>query len=226
MIAVYCFSGAGHSWNLAEWVADRSGAPVCRIGTQDAKQADVAVVVFPVYCQNIPQPVRRFLPTLAAEHVVLLATYGGISPGNVLQEAARAVAGTVIAAAAVPTGHSLLGEPACADYSALTPLFDRMAHPKRVKIPRLLKNPFSDVFPSWRSRIGVAMRCTPECTHCKRCELSCPQQAMHDGRPDHSCIRCLRCVGVCPENALQFSARPVTKCYLRRRRSDRWYIFL
>ncbi len=226
MIAIYCFSGAGHSSDLANWVSDFINAPIYRIGTDAFQATDSAVLVFPVYCQNIPQPVKRFLPTVTSKYVVLFATYGGISPGNVLQEASASVRGTVIAAAAVPTGHSFLSQPARADYSALIPLCNRIDHPKQAEIPKLLKNPFADFFPAWRSRISVGISLTSACDNCKLCERNCPQQAFHAGKPNHTCIRCLRCVSLCPKNALQFSVRAVTKRYLQKKRAGKWYIFL
>lgn len=227
MTAVYCFSGAGHSRDLADWVSARIHAPVYRIGADAVPTTtDCAVLVFPVYCQNIPQPVKRFLQTVTSKYVVALATYGGISPGNVLQEASASVRGAVIAAAAVPTGHSFLSQPARADYAALIPLCDRIAHPKKAEIPKLFKNPFAGFFPSWRSRISVRIRPTSACGNCNLCERNCPQQAFHNGKPNHTCIRCLRCVSLCPKHALRVSVRPITKRYLLKKRAARWYIFL
>ena len=226
MIAVYYFSGAGHSRALANWVANFIKVPVWEIGTEPFQKTETAVVVFPVYCQNLPRPVKDFLRMVDARYVVLIASYGGISPGNVLQRAARSVRGTVIAAAAVPTGHSFLAQPAREEYAALLPLCDRIHHPKKAEIPKLFQNPFAGFFPSWRSRMGVAISRTPACDNCKICEISCPQQALHDGTPNHTCIRCLRCVSLCPRHALQFSVRAMTKRYLHKQRDDRWYIFL
>ena len=226
MIAVYCFSGAGHSDSLAKWSAELINAPVYQIRPGAFCKTDTAVIVFPVYCQNIPPPVKEFLKTASAKYVILLATYGGISPGNVLKEAAEYVSGTVIAAAAVPTGHSILSESAIADYSPLIPVCSRVYHPQKAEVPRLFKNPFSDFFPAWRSRMGVALRRTQGCNNCKTCETGCPMQALHNGRPGNRCIRCLRCVSLCPQNALRFSVRPLTKGYLHKKRTNKWYMFL
>lgn len=60
MIAVYFFSGAGHSGDLASWGSRFINAPIFQIGTDSFKETDTAVIVFPVYCQNIPQPVKNF----------------------------------------------------------------------------------------------------------------------------------------------------------------------
>ena len=75
MITVYCFSGSGHSLAVSK---ELSKLLDCEIRPIDNKTttADTAVVVFPVYCQNIPKPVKRFLKGLEAKYVALIATYG------------------------------------------------------------------------------------------------------------------------------------------------------
>ncbi len=225
-VAVYCFSGAGHSLSVAKRIAERLNAPVCLIGQAAFYGAETAVIVFPVYCQNIPTPVRGFLHAVSAKYVVLIAAYGGISPGNVLREASDCVCGTVIAAAAVPTGHSFLSEPDGGENSFLSPIIERIYRPQKAEIPKLFKNPFSDFFPAWRSRVGVKITCSSQCNDCKICEINCPMHAMHNGRPDEKCIRCLRCIRLCPKGALRFTLRPAVKGYLRKKRKNRLYLFL
>lgn len=66
-VAVYCFSGAGHSLSVAKRIAERLNAPVCLIGQAAFYGAETAVIVFPVYCQNIPTPVRGFLLSVSAK---------------------------------------------------------------------------------------------------------------------------------------------------------------
>ena len=63
MTSVYCFSGSGHSYAIAEYFARELQVPVVNIDRRLAEshcQADLAVVIFPVYCQNIPAVVRFF----------------------------------------------------------------------------------------------------------------------------------------------------------------------
>ena len=107
MTSVYCFSGSGHSYAIAEYFARELQVPVVNIDRRLAEshcQADLAVVIFPVYCQNIPAVVRDFFSKQDSKHVVLIATYGKISHGNVLWEAFKIIRGRVIAAAYVPWG--------------------------------------------------------------------------------------------------------------------------
>ena len=77
MTSVYCFSGSGHSYAIAEYFARELQVPVVNIDRRLAEshcQADLAVVIFPVYCQNIPAVVRDFFSKLDSKHVVLIAT--------------------------------------------------------------------------------------------------------------------------------------------------------
>ena len=67
MTSVYCFSGSGHSYAIAEYFARELQVPVVNIDRRLAEshyQADLAVVIFPVYCQNIPAVVRDFFSKL------------------------------------------------------------------------------------------------------------------------------------------------------------------
>ena len=107
MIRIYCFSGSGHSLAVAKELSQMLD---CEIRPNDNKTAteDTAAVVFPVYCQNIPKPVKRFLKGLEAKYVALIATYGKISYGNVLYEAQKLLHRLVIAGAYIPMGHTYL----------------------------------------------------------------------------------------------------------------------
>ena len=128
MTSVYCFRGSGHSYAIAEYFARELQVPVVNIDRRLAEshcQADLAVVIFPVYCQNIPAVVRDFFSKLDSKHVVLIATYGKISHGNVLWEAFKIIRGRVIAAAYVPMGHTYLDSSTQFDAQPLQPIFAR-----------------------------------------------------------------------------------------------------
>ena len=126
-------------------------------------QADLAVVIFPVYCQNIPAVVRDFFSKLDSKHVVLIATYGKISHGNVLWEAFKIIRGRVIAAAYVPMGHTYLDSSTQFDAQPLQPIFARIQHPRAATLTRESKHPLASFFPSWRSRCGVRIWLDESC---------------------------------------------------------------
>jgi len=215
MTTVYCFSGTGHSLAVARFFARRLDTEV-RSVSGNFLTPETAVVIFPVYCQNIPAPVRHFLKTLRADRAVLIAVHGGISSGRVLYEAAKLVSGTVIAAASVPTGHTFLGEDDSFDEASLMPIFDRIAHPAPAQIPRTKKIWYASLFPGWRSRMSVRLIRSDACDGCSRCEESCPAAAMHRGKANRRCIRCLRCVTVCPRGALSYRTSGFLRKYLSR----------
>lgn len=203
MTAVYCFSGTGHSLAVARFFARRLKAEV-RSVHDGYLTPETAVVIFPVYCQNIPAPVKQFLRKLDASYAVLVAVHGKVGSGPVLHEAAKLISGTVIAGATVPTGHTFLGEDSSFDEGALLPLLDRIAHPAPAQIPPEEKIWYASLFPGWRSRVSVRLSRSDVCDGCGRCEESCPVAAMHRGKANRKCIRCLRCVTVCPRGALSF----------------------
>lgn len=240
MICVYCFSGSGRSRAAAEYFAEEMNVGVSDIGklTQGQKVCETAVVVFPVYCQNIPDPIRRFLKELRAKYVVLVATYGRISYGNVLWEAKKLVCGEVIAGAYVPMGHSMLREEREPETAPFSVILDRIRSPRAAVIPRGRKNIFADFFPALRSRLGVKMTRSSRCSECGICERECPMGAMKisvrkTGRNKSAriktggnCIRCLRCAYNCPMSVIDFKLSPVLAGYLSGAREDRLKIYL
>lgn len=226
MIQVYCFSGSGHSMAVAQYFADRLNTHPIPITADATGHAETAVVVFPVYCQNVPPTVKQFLHSLDAKHAVLIATYGKISYGNVLWEAARMINAEVIAGACVPTGHSFLKQDTSFPTESMETIFDRIAAPQPAKLPRCGKNPFASFFPAWRSRVGLRLDKTEDCNACGLCTRTCPVGAMQNGTPNNRCIRCLRCVHTCPQNALRIKMHPVLKAYLRRQKDRDTVIYL
>lgn len=226
MTAVYCFSGSGHSMAVARELARLLSCGVVEIGFDTARAADCAVVVFPVYCQNIPGPVKSFLKTLRAKHIALVATYGKISCGNVLYEARKIVSGQVIAGACIPMGHTFLDGDHGFDPAFLLPIAERISTPRRAPIPRMPKESLADVFPALRSRMGVKIVRTDRCTDCGLCEKRCPMGAIRNGRPNHKCIRCLRCVTECPQKALRYENRWILQKYLEHHRREEYSLYL
>ncbi len=228
MINIYYFTGSGHSRKLAEHLGEMLGGPVLDINrVEECCTTDTAVAVFPVYCQNIPEPMQQFLRELSAKYVVLIATYGRFSFGNVLLEATQLVRGTVIAGACVPVGHSYLDEGDVPfNENDYLPILERIKAPCKAAITKSFKNPLADVFPELRSRIGVKIQRTGKCRECGQCNNICPMQTMNNGVMGRQCIRCLKCVSNCPENALLVTYNLFLKLYLKGKRKNKFVIFL
>ena len=225
MITIYCFSGSGHSFAVSKELSQMLDCEIKPIDNKTATE-DTAVVVFPVYCQNIPKPVRRFLKGLEAKNVALIATYGKISYGNVLYEAQKLLHGQVIAGAYIPMGHTFLDGDCVFDVTQLLPIVRRIKAPQRVTIPKTAKNPLANIFPGLRSRISVKIEKGDSCVNCGLCERTCPVGAIRNGRIHSQCIRCLHCVTNCPQKALQYKNSRVLDAYLRSYCKDEYVLYL
>lgn len=219
MNVVYYFSGSGNTKQVATYVAKELDFPLEEISENTPDRTETAVVVFPVYCQNIPKPVKRFLETLESEKIALIATYGRISHGNVLKECEKIVKAKIVAAAYVPCRHTYLDVNDDFDESSLKPLITKIKQSNAVdcaKIPRVRKNAFANFMPSLRSRIGVKIIKTDSCTDCGKCGEICPANAIKNGITNENCIRCLKCVTYCPNRALTFKLSRILSDYLTR----------
>lgn len=216
MNAVCFFSGSGHSRAVAEFLARVLDYGLIEItNSAPAPEGETAVIVFPVYCQNIPTPIIPFLKSVCTKNAALVATYGGISHGNVLFEASKIIKPTVIASAYIKTEHTYLDEATEFDPSVLNEVIERIKLGQQNEVKRSRKNLFADFFPAWRSRVGVKITRLDSCTSCGRCTERCPMGAIMNGIPNGKCIRCLRCVAECPSRALDYSLSPIMKYYLK-----------
>lgn len=221
MIDVYCFSGAGHSAEVAAYCAERLGGRVISIGADTVCRGERALIVFPVYCENLPPPVAGFLRRAEAGYAALIATYGGMSYGRVLYDAQQLFPGSVIAGAYVPTEHSLARDGWRFDGAPLAPLLAKISEGgAEIMLPKTPKHFFSDFAPAWRSRIAAKLVRGGNCVGCNACGAACPMRAMRQGRANSACIRCLRCALACPQGALSVRLSPVLSYYLRRRRCN------
>ena len=226
-ISVFYFSGSGHSLAVARMIAERLSAPLQDICAANVPAlTETAVVVFPVYAQAVPKPVKDFLSQMHSSSTALLATYGRMGFGNVLQEAAALCPGTVIAAGCVPTGHSYLPENLPVDPERLQPFIDQVRNPRPVVIPRRRKTLLARIYPELRGRLGIKIRRGSQCTNCGVCNGICPVKTMNYGSPGAACLRCLRCVTGCPADALSFRCGLFMRLYLRRPKCTEYFFAL
>lgn len=227
MNGIYYFSASGHSRAVAEYFGERMRLPINDIAHNASnEELNTAIFVFPVYCQNIPSSVKVFLRSLCAKNIALIATYGGISHGNVLWEASKLTSSRVIAAAYIPIGHTYLCGSDDFEREALEPIFDRLKDSQKVTLKKESKHIFANVFPAWRSRMGVKITRSDKCNECDACGKRCPMGAISKGIVNKKCIRCLGCVNKCPMGALTFTLRPLMRTYLKKNSRTEVEIYL
>ncbi|MBR2041229.1 MAG: 4Fe-4S binding protein [Oscillospiraceae bacterium] len=228
MIKVYYFSGSGKSRRLAEYFGKKLDSPVLDITklSPDDYFSETAVVIFPVYCQNLPDAVFDFLPKLKAEKVVFAATYGRKSYGNVIMDASEITNAKIIAGVCVPCGHSFLDEPDDFDFDAFEPIFERIKNPESAVISKAKKVFYADLVPARRTQIGVKLFRNQNCNHCGKCIENCPTGAMEENSIGKNCIRCLRCVNECSQKALDFKTLQFMRIYLCRNRKNELKFYL
>ncbi len=216
---LFCFSCTGNS---------RRAAAVAR---RVCANAPLFLAVFPVHAQTLPDLVRAQLKALPAAPgpACILCTYGGISPGSALADAARVLAAKglrVIAAAELPDRHSYdradagLTVPRRWTEEELAEFLTRAAQKaadggSSVPLPRRITP--GKFFPQrLLAALGTRYPAADpsRCTRCGACETSCPTGAAFGSRS--ACIRCAACVDACPSQARTLRLRtPITRWYLR-----------
>ncbi len=227
MNAVVFYSTTGQSELVAKYFAQKLCYPVFDIENIESKRYESLVLIFPVHCQNIPYVVEDFLKTAEVEHLTAVATYGKMCPGNVLYEIKKKFGFNIVAGAYIPTKHSYVdGDVGFADFEKLEPIFEKIKNPLAINLPRLYKNPFANLFPRLRSRLGLKIYKNSICTNCGICTENCHFGAIKDGVINDKCIRCLKCVTVCPNNALYFKARLPLRLYLSKKQVNKTIIYI
>ena len=236
MNGVIYYSNTGRSRAVAEYFARETGWAAYDLN--DSKQAQAAadtaferaVLVFPVYCQSIPDAVKALLDKLRARYLTAVATYGKMCYGRVLFELQRSyTAGKRVGAAYFPMSHSYLKKEEEVPFISLYPLILKMReqNPKPAVINRTYKNPFVGVGKDARSRMLVKMvRDGSKCVGCGKCERDCLFGGIKNGRFNRRCKRCLKCVMECPTGALSFICRLPLRLYLKKKPIERFIIYV
>ena len=224
MNAVVYFSCTGQSEKVAKEIAEKLSYPIYELKNAEGEFENL-VAVFPVHCQGIPKAVKKFLKTVKAIYITLIATYGRASAGNAVYEAYKAVNKRVIAAAALPSRHSYNY-----DFAEVrkvpAEIYDKISHPSYIKIPQRFKAPFAGFLPAVRSRILIKIKRRDNCNGCNACTKACPQGAINCGNIKRNCIRCLKCVSVCPNGALKVKKGIILKSYLKKPKCEKTYIYV
>lgn len=227
MNAVAYYSNTGQSRIIAKYLADQSSFSLIDIESECAKEYKNLVLVFPVYCQNIPDAVKSFLKNISADNLTVVATYGKMCCGNVLYEIQQCYQKNIVAAAYIPTKHSYIeNDHSFCDFDRLKPIVDKIKEPSYIQLPKLYKNPFANVSPRLRSRLGLTIQKSDKCIGCDLCGEHCSLGAIKRGKTNSNCIRCLKCVEFCPHQALKIKLSLPMKLYLRKKKSNKVIIYV
>lgn len=226
MNGVIYYSATNQSKCIAEYFAEKTAFGLFDIFALTEYEFETAILVFPVHCQSVPEPVKNLLKRLRVKALAVIATYGRMCPGNVLYEIQRRYNHNVIAAAYVPTKHSYLSESGFSDFEKLNVILNKVNNPAPVKVDKLYRNPLSGICKGLRSRIGVKIYKDKRCDGCGTCNSACNYNALNFGKTNRKCIRCLKCFENCPKNALHFSLRLPMRVYLRKKKYDELIIYV
>ena len=227
MNAVVFYSNTGQSKAIAAYFANQLGYPLADMETKCAEHYRNLVLVFPVYCQNIPDIVKSFLKNISVENLTVVATYGKMCCGNALYEIQKNYQKNIVAGAYIPTKHSYIDDDdVFCDFDKFKPIVEKVKEPSYIQLPRLYKNPFADFFPKLRSRLGLTIQKSADCNGCNLCAERCSLGAIHSGILNRKCIRCLKCVEACPRQALKTKLGLPLKLYLRKKKTNKLIIYV
>lgn len=227
MNAVLYYSNTKQSLKIAQYFSQNLSYPLMDIHQSNSNVFNNLILVFPVYSQNIPPVVFKFLKKVKVQYLTVIATYGKICCGNVLYEIQAKLCLNIIAGAYIPTKHAYLEEDECFNnYELLKPIIEKIKTPTSIKIPKLYKNFFSNFFPNLRSRLGLQILRDSSCNLCGTCTEICEFHAIENGRTNRRCIRCLKCVTICPKNALSIKKGFLLRIYLRRNKKSNLIIYV
>lgn len=226
MNAVLYYSATGQSERIARYIAEKTAFEIADILSVGQNEFEDAVLVFPVHCQNVPTLVEKRLAEITVENLTVVATFGRMCHGNVLQEIQKRYRHNIVAAAYIPTRHSYLSDDEFDRFDELQPLWDKILNPSPISVPASKKNPLSDFFKEWRSRVGVKLYRDDACDGCGVCSSVCHFGAIVNGKPNKKCIRCLSCVAHCPKHALHAVNRFPMRLYLNKKKTDKLEIFV
>lgn len=225
-MAVYYFSPTGTSRRVAKALGPEAidlTLPDRRRNAPRPMAGELFTLIFPSYGQRVPGPLRDWLKGFPAVDApaCILCTYGSVSAGAALAEAAGLLARagmTVTAAAELPgphcydcgeTGRDLTG-------AGETDLAEAADFYRRV----LAKEPKSpvNITPRWDAarllpdrlapvRLGVPRPGADHalCTRCGACQAVCPTGAA--AYRAVGCIRCGACVRACSTGARKLRFR-------------------
>lgn len=226
MNAIAYYSNTNQSKHIAEYFNEKLNYELIDITKNYSLSFENLVVVFPVHCQNMPEPVSDFLDKITVKNLTLIASYGRMCYGNVLYEAQKSYSHNIVAGAYIPTKHTYLTEGSFNEFERLDVIVEKIKNPISIQFPKEYKNPFANLLKGLRSRMVVKIIKSSDCNNCGICGKICINHAVKNGRTNRKCIRCLKCIVSCPNKALSFKISLPLKLYLSKKKTNELKIYL
>ncbi|MCK9166325.1 MAG: 4Fe-4S binding protein [Acholeplasmataceae bacterium] len=232
--AVIYFSPTGGTEKIAKYAANYLNTSLISLTTfkeiesfSKLKRFNYLVFCFPVYSENITTPLKKIIANINANYLILLATYGKMGTGNILNEVKKKVKAAVIGGAYIPTKHTYKESSYFNDYQSLNGLLNKVINKevKEITFPKQRKHLFASFFPHLRSKLGVKIIRTEACVNCGICDDECPVKAINNGKINADCIRCLRCYYKCPNQGLEVKYSFFLRRYLKKDKVIKLIIF-
>ena len=191
---------------------------------------ETTVIVFPVYCQSVPDFIKKIIKNIKSKYIIPIATYGKMCYGNALFNFKKYYKNRkIIAAAYVPMNHSYLNEKEVTYLSKLDLVIEKINNNNltEIIIKKSYKNIFAPLLKDLRSRMLVKMDIDlTKCINCGKCEKECIYEGIKNHKFNKKCIRCLKCKTNCPANAITHKNRYILKKYLNKTKQEDFLVFI
>lgn len=224
MNAIIYYSNTKESYKVASYIKDKTNYELFNIFHLNNYNFDLIYLIFPIHYQSIPKEIRPLIKKIVAKKAIIIATYGKMSYGNVLNDTKKILNAKVVGAAYIPTKHTYLINDTSFDLPKLDILINKMNNENEVIIKKGKRNPFAQFFPLFRHQIAVKIIKTDKCVNCNHCHLVC--NLIKNGNiTNKGCNRCLKCVNSCPYNALEVKLMRLLRHYLKKPKKDEFIVY-
>ena len=224
MNAVIYYSNTGQSFSIAKHLSDRTCFKLVNLNAINDELFNNIFLVFPVHYQSIPKEIRQLFKNIKAHKAVVVATYGKMGFGDVLNDVKKLLPVKVVGGAYVPTKHTYIeNDESFAEFERLNPLIEMFDRKQEVRFPTGKKNLFASFMPIKRHQISVKITRNDRCTKCGECNKIC--EHIKYGIPNKKCNRCLKCVKMCPQKALEYKLSATMVKYLSKPKIDSLFIY-
>ncbi len=224
MNAIIYYSNTLESYNIAKYISIKTSYELINISNLNNYDFDFIYLIFPIHYQSIPKTIKPLIKKLKAKKAIIIATYGKMSFGNVLNDVKKILNAKIVSASYIPTKHSYIkNDLRFSDFKKIDDIILNMNNDKEIKIKKSFKNPFANLFPILRHKIAIKIIKNNKCINCNKCHEIC--ENIINGKTDNNCIRCLKCIDHCPYNALDFKLSFFMKIYLKKKKKDKFIIY-